>query len=114
MLKNYPQIKGFWFDGTWDKSWVSYAEFTYNLEKELREKHIGLIIRSRFRNDESGKRYFDSNGDLLGDYEQGWERKLPKTYESLNGNDWGCGNDNSAKRLGLCDRLEWVLYKKHL
>lgn len=88
LLKNYPQIKGFWFDGTWDKSWVSNAEFTYNLEKELREKHPGLIIGSRFRNDEFGKRHFDSNGDLLGDYEQGWERKLPKTYESLNGNDW--------------------------
>lgn len=87
-LQNYPQIKGFWFDGTWDASWIGAAEFTYNLERELREKHPGLIIGSRFRNDEFGKRHFDSNGDLLGDYEQGWERKLPKTYESLNGHDW--------------------------
>ncbi|MCT3959430.1 alpha-L-fucosidase [Elizabethkingia anophelis] len=90
LLKNYPQIKGFWFDGTWDASWKSAYEFTYNLEKKLREKHPGLIIGSRFRNDENQKRHFDTNGDLLGDYEQGWERKLPKNYESLNGNDWDC------------------------
>lgn len=25
---------------------------------------------------------------LLGDYEQGWERKLPAAYEWLDGNDW--------------------------
>lgn len=90
LLKNYPQIKGFWFDGTWDKAWISSYEFTYQLEKELREKHPGLIIGSRFRNDENGKRHFDTNGDLLGDYEQGWERKLPSSFESLNGNDWDC------------------------
>ena len=88
LLENYPKIKGFWFDGTWDKSWVKAYDFTYNLEKELREKHPGLIIGSRFRNDEFGKRHFDSNGDILGDYEQGWERKLPKEFEWLDGNDW--------------------------
>ncbi len=88
LLKNYPQIKGFWFDGTWDQSWIKSYEFTYNLEKELREKHPGLIIGSRFRNDEYGSRHFDSNGNLLGDYEQGWERKLPARYEWLDGNDW--------------------------
>lgn len=88
LLDNYPTIKGFWFDGTWDASWVAAYEFTYNLEKELRAKHPGLIIGSRFRNDEYGKRHFDSNGNLLGDYEQGWERKLPGAYEWLDGNDW--------------------------
>lgn len=88
LLKNYPQIKGFWFDGTWDQSWVKSYEFTYRLEKELRETHPGLIIGSRFRNDENGKRHFDSNGDILGDYEQGWERKLPEEIEWLDGNDW--------------------------
>lgn len=87
-MENYPKIKGFWFDGTWDQSWVKAYDFTYNLEKELREKHPGLIIGSRFRNDEFGKRHFDSNGDILGDYEQGWERKLPKEFEWLDGNDW--------------------------
>ena len=90
LLDKYPTIKGFWFDGTWDGSWISSYEFTYNLEKELREKHPGLIIGSRFRNDEYGSRHFDSNGNILGDYEQGWERKLPREYEWLNGNDWDC------------------------
>lgn len=90
LLENYPTIKGFWFDGTWDASWVSAYDFTYKLEKEMREKHPGLIIGSRFRNDEFGKRHFDSNGRLLGDYEQGWERKLPANYELLGGNDWDC------------------------
>lgn len=88
LLDNYPQVKGFWFDGTWDDSWIKAHEFTYNLEKELRAKHPGLIIGSRFRNDEYGKRHFDSNGRILGDYEQGWERKLPAAYEWLDGNDW--------------------------
>ncbi len=87
-LNMYPQIKGFWFDGTWDASWKSAYDFTYKLEKEMREKHPGLIIGSRFRNDEYGARHFDSNGRLLGDYEQGWERKLPQAFEWLDGNDW--------------------------
>lgn len=90
LLQNYPDIKGLWFDGTWDRAWVQAYDFTYNLEKELREMHPGLIIGSRFRNDEYGKRHFDSNGRLLGDYEQGWERKLPAAYEWLDGNDWDC------------------------
>lgn len=88
LLDNYPEIKGLWFDGTWDKSWVSSYKFAYNLEKELRKKHPGLIIGSRFRADENGNRHFDTNGDLLGDYEQGWERKFPKDFDSLRGNDW--------------------------
>lgn len=90
LMNNYPKMKGFWFDGTWDKSWVNQAAWTYQLEKDLRAAHPGLIIGSRFRNDEFGKRHFDSNGDLLGDYEQGWERKLPAKYELLQGNDWDC------------------------
>lgn len=85
---NYPKIKGFWFDGTWDASWKSAYDFTYKLEKELRDRHPGLVIGSRFRNDENGARHFDTNGQLLGDYEQGWERKLPQQYEWLDGNDW--------------------------
>lgn len=88
LLDNYPTIKGFWFDGTWDRSWVQAYDFTYKLEKELRDKHPGLVIGSRFRNDEHGKRHFDSNGRLLGDYEQGWERKLPQQFEWLDGNEW--------------------------
>jgi alpha-L-fucosidase len=56
----------------------------------LRKIHPGLIIGSRFRADENGKRHFDSNNKLMGDYEQGWERKLPATYEQLGGRDWDC------------------------
>lgn len=48
------------------------------------------MIGSRFRNDEFGARHFDSNGRLLGDYEQGWERKLPQEFSWLEGNDWDC------------------------
>lgn len=90
LLDNYPQTKGLWFDGTWDQSWISSYEFTYELEKDIREKYPDIIIGSRFRNDEHGKRHFDSNGRILGDYEQGWERKLPAEFEWLNGNDWDC------------------------
>jgi alpha-L-fucosidase len=86
----YPSVKGFWFDGTWEEAWYTQAEFALELEKELKNKIPGLIIGSRFRADENGKRHFDSNGDLIGDYEQGWERKLPKSMEELNGNDWEC------------------------
>lgn len=88
LLHNYPAIKGFWFDGTWDPAWVKQAEFTDELEKELRKIHPGLIIGSRFRADEYGKRHFDSNGKMMGDYEQGWERKLPASAEVLAGRDW--------------------------
>lgn len=90
LIGNYPAIKGLWFDGTWDASWKSAYEFTYNLEKEIREKHPGIVIGSRFRNDEFGARHFDSNGRLLGDYEQGWERKMPQDFSWLDGNDWDC------------------------
>jgi alpha-L-fucosidase len=88
LLRLYPTAKGLWFDGTWDKSWVKQAAFADDLEKELRVMRPGLIIGSRFRADENGKRHFDSNGDLIGDYEQGWERKLPNTIEQVIGHDW--------------------------
>lgn len=90
LLKNYPSIKGFWFDGTWDQAWIKQAQFTDELERELRKLHPGLIIGSRFRADEYGKRHFDSNGEMMGDYEQGWERKLPATIEVTKGRDWDC------------------------
>ncbi|WP_316784164.1 alpha-L-fucosidase [Pedobacter frigiditerrae] len=90
LLKNYPKAKGLWFDGTWDAAWVKQSKFADDLEKELRSLHPGLIIGSRFRADENGKRHFDSNGKMMGDYEQGWERKLPSSIEVLNGRDWDC------------------------
>lgn len=90
LLTTYPKIKGLWFDGTWDQAWVQQFKFTDSLEKELRIIHPGLIIGSRFRADEYGRRHFDSNGDLIGDYEQGWERKIPRSIEDVHGNDWDC------------------------
>lgn len=90
LLTDYPTAKGLWFDGTWDKAWIEEAQFADDLEKELRALRPGLIIGSRFRADENGKRHFDSNGDLMGDYEQGWERDLPNSIEDVNGNDWDC------------------------
>lgn len=90
LLERYPACKGLWFDGTWDKAWVEQAAFADSLETELRSKIPGLVIGSRFRADENGKRHFDSNGDLIGDYEQGWERKIPDNIQQLNGNDWDC------------------------
>ena len=90
LLARYPTIKGLWFDGTWDKSWVRQSAFADSLEQEMRKIHPGLIIGSRFRADEYGKRHFDSNGHLMGDYEQGWERKIPNSIEDVHGNDWDC------------------------
>ncbi|WGQ08785.1 alpha-L-fucosidase [Pedobacter gandavensis] len=90
LLTNYPKAKGLWFDGTWDKSWVKQAAFADELETEMRKLRPGLIIGSRFRADENGKRHFDSNGLLMGDYEQGWERKIPNKIEDVHGNDWDC------------------------
>lgn len=90
LLKNYPQIKGFWFDGTWDKSWKKSGAFSDSLEQYLKSIKPGLIIGSRLRADEKGARGNDSNDELMGDYEQGWERKLPKTFADTHGNDWEC------------------------
>ncbi|RPH30320.1 MAG: alpha-L-fucosidase [Bacteroidales bacterium] len=90
LVTMYPTTKGFWMDGTWDKAWIDQAEFVDDLDKELRAMSPGLIIGSRFRADENGKRHFDTNGDLIGDYEQGWERNIPENIEVLKGNDWDC------------------------
>jgi len=90
LLHNYPTIIGLWFDGTWDQAWIQQAAWVDSLETELRAIHPGLIIGSRFRADDNGKRHYDSNGDLLGDYDQTWERSMPETLEELNGVDWDC------------------------
>ncbi|TDE44334.1 alpha-L-fucosidase [Flavobacterium rhamnosiphilum] len=90
LLTDYPTAKGLWFDGTWDGAWMKEFAWVDQLEKELRAMRPGLIIGSRFRADENGKRGFDSNGVLMGDYEQGWERDLPNSIEDVHGNDWDC------------------------
>ncbi|MFV0505911.1 MAG: alpha-L-fucosidase [Bacteroidales bacterium] len=90
LLENYPKTKGLWFDGSWDVAWVKNAAWVDSLGFELREKHPGLIIGSRFRADEYGNRHIDANGDLIDDYDQRYERSLPKTLAETNGNDWDC------------------------
>lgn len=90
LLTQYPQTKGLWFDGTWDESWKKNGAFTDSLEQYLKQLRPGLIIGSRLRADEFGNRHQDANGMLMGDYEQGWERKIPKTYAEVHGNDWDC------------------------
>ena len=90
LLDNYPQIKGLWFDGSWDVAWVRNAAWVDALGLELREKHPGLIIGSRFRSDEFGNRHQDANGDMIDDYDQRYERNLPKDLAETKGFDWDC------------------------
>ena len=90
LLDNYPTIKGLWFDGSWDMAWVKNAAWVDTLGLELREKHSGLIIGSRFRSDEYGNRHVDANGDLIDDYDQRFERNLPNTLQETKGFDWDC------------------------
>lgn len=90
LTANYPKIKGLWFDGSWDRAWMKEAAWVDNVGEELREMHPGLIIGSRFRADENGMRHIDTNGDLIDDYDQRFERNLPKSLEEVGGNDWDC------------------------
>lgn len=89
LLNRYPSVIGFWFDGTWNESWESNGKFSYKLAQYLKRIHPGLIINSRMRADDNGKRHFDSNGNLMGDYASGWERKLPAvTDTAVLNHDW--------------------------
>ncbi len=91
LVTRYPEIKGLWFDGTWDKSWKKNGQFSYELEKLLKDKCPGLIVNSRMRADEHGSRHFDSNGVLMGDYESGYERRLPDPNDKVVlTRDWEC------------------------
>ncbi|MDR3117903.1 MAG: alpha-L-fucosidase [Mediterranea sp.] len=90
LLTNYPEAKGLWFDGSWEGAWIKEAAWADALGEELRAMHPGLIIGSRFRADENGKRHEDTNGDLIDDYDQRFERNLPNTLAQTGGNDWDC------------------------
>ncbi|MDR0863957.1 MAG: alpha-L-fucosidase, partial [Candidatus Symbiothrix sp.] len=90
LLTNYPPIKGLWFDGSWDEAWTKEAAWVDTLGEELRAMHPGLVIGSRFRADEYGSRHIDSNGDLIDDYDQRFERNLPADLNETKGNDWEC------------------------
>lgn len=91
LLTRYPSITGLWFDGTWDGSWKANGKFSYELEKKLKQIKPSLIVNSRMRADEFGSRHFDSNGNLMGDYESGYERRLPAAWDvKVTKNDWEC------------------------
>ncbi|MFV0472432.1 MAG: alpha-L-fucosidase [Paludibacteraceae bacterium] len=90
LLDNYKSIKGLWFDGSWDVAWVKNASWVDSLGVELRQKHPGLIIGSRFRSDELGNRHQDANGHLIDDYDQRYERNLPRDLAETKGFDWDC------------------------
>lgn len=87
LMTFYPEVKGFWFDGTWDKSVVKFGKITWDIEQLMHRINPAIICGSRLRVDERGARHFDTNGKLMGDYEQGWERSLP---EKTPQNDWEC------------------------
>ncbi|WP_163325422.1 alpha-L-fucosidase [Draconibacterium mangrovi] len=91
LVTRYPEVKGLWFDGTWDKSWKKNGLFSYELEKMLKDISPGLVVNSRMRADEYGARHFDSNGILMGDYESGYERRLPDpNNKEVLTRDWEC------------------------
>lgn len=88
LATNYPTVKAFWFDGTWDNSVKKNGRWTYEVEKMLKEVRPGVIVNSRLRADDYGKRHKDSNGQLMGDYESGYERRLPDPVKDLAVTNW--------------------------
>ena len=88
LATRYPTVKDFWFDGTWDASVKKNAWWTAYIEKELKRMLPGVTINSRLRADDRGRRHFDSNGDLMGDYESAYERRLPDPVKDLRVTAW--------------------------
>lgn len=89
LAENYPSVSCFWFDGTWDNSIKKNGWWTLAVEQMLKQVHPGMIVNSRLRADDFGARHRDSNGNLMGDYESGYERRLPApTDTSVTRNDW--------------------------
>ena len=84
----YPSVKDFWFDGTWDESVKKNGWWTAHVERMLKEMIPRVTINSRLRADDYGKRHFDSNGHLMGDYESGYERRLPDPVKDLKVTKW--------------------------
>lgn len=106
LATRYPTVKDFWFDGTWDASFKENGWWSAHIEKMLKEMIPGITVNSRLRADDYGKRHFDSNGHLMGDYESGYERRLPdpvkdvgitrhdwEGYMTLPENQWGYHKD---------------------
>ena len=88
LATQYPSVKDFWFDGTWDKSMKKNGWWTARVERMLKELVPGVTINSRLRADDYGKRHFDSNGHLMGDYESAYERRLPDPVKDLHVTAW--------------------------
>ncbi|WP_291528557.1 alpha-L-fucosidase [Bacteroides sp. UBA939] len=88
LATRYPTVKDFWFDGTWDASIKKNGWWTAHVEKMLKDMLPGVTINSRLRADDFGKRHFDSNGHLMGDYESGYERRLPDPVTDLKVTRW--------------------------
>ncbi|MBO4944021.1 MAG: alpha-L-fucosidase [Muribaculaceae bacterium] len=88
LATNYPTVKDFWFDGTWDASIKGDGAWSLEIEKMLKKLVPGVTVNSRLRADERGSRHFDSNGHLMGDYESGYERKLPDPVKDLKVTGW--------------------------
>ncbi|MDR2474153.1 MAG: alpha-L-fucosidase, partial [Tannerella sp.] len=107
LLTNFPAAKGLWFDGTWEGAWMKQSAWVDSLGIELRQMHPGLVIGSRFRADENGKRHVDTNGDLIDDYDQRFERNLPATFEETKGFDWDCAMTIPENQWGY--HRDWSL-----
>jgi len=89
LAERYPSVKGFWFDGTWDESVKANGWWTWEVERMLKERIPGVVVNSRLRADDFGARHVDSNGLLMGDYESGYERRLPEPWDrSVAAHDW--------------------------
>lgn len=88
LATRYPTVKDFWFDGTWDESVKRNGWWTARVERMLKELVPGVTVNSRLRADDYGKRHFDSNGRLMGDYESGYERRLPDPVRDLRVTQW--------------------------
>lgn len=88
LATRYPTVTDFWFDGTWDQSFKNNGWWSAYIEKTLKEMIPGVTVNSRLRADDFGKRHFDSNGHLMGDYESGYERRLPDPVKDLKVTRW--------------------------
>lgn len=88
LCERYPTVRDFWFDGTWNNSVKQNGAWTAHLEHMLKELVPGVTVNSRLRADDLGSRHFDSNYKLMGDYESGYERRLPDPQKDLRVTQW--------------------------
>lgn len=83
LCERYPVVRGFWFDGTWDDSVRGHGHWTHEVEDAIKTAIPHALVNSRLRADEHGSRHFDSEGHLMGDYESGYERRLPDAWDTV-------------------------------